>query len=153
MAAETLAFTDGFDNAFLIKHDMQCMLGREIPLLMDTDSKILFDVLTRHISTTEKWILADIAATREPYENHVISNVALIRSDYNPADGLTKVQPNSALIHVMETNKLDHPIEQYIKSPQICRVEEGRANSLCMSHSDSDSIRHHSERNENGRRR
>lgn len=52
MAAETLAFSDAFDNAFIIKHDLQRMLGRALSLLMLTDSKILFDVLTRSKSST-----------------------------------------------------------------------------------------------------
>ena len=29
MAAETLAFFDGFDNAFILRHDLQRMLGRK----------------------------------------------------------------------------------------------------------------------------
>jgi hypothetical protein len=36
MAPEALAFSDSFDHAFIIKHDLQRMLGREIPLLMLT---------------------------------------------------------------------------------------------------------------------
>ena len=54
MAAETLAFTDGFDNAFPIKHDMQRMLGKELTLLVITESKILCNVVTIQRSTTEK---------------------------------------------------------------------------------------------------
>jgi hypothetical protein len=48
MASETLAFAHGFDAAFLIRHYLERMLGRVIPLVMLTDSKALFDILTRN---------------------------------------------------------------------------------------------------------
>jgi len=52
MAGETLAFVDGFDAAFLLRNDIQVMLGQHPPLIMFTDSQPLFDVLTRAKSTT-----------------------------------------------------------------------------------------------------
>jgi hypothetical protein len=58
--------------------------------------------------------MVDIAAAREAYHDHVISNVGLIKSQYNPADGLTKVGCNDALLKLLRTHRLDHPIEQFI---------------------------------------
>lgn len=68
MAGETLAFTDGFDCAYLIRHDLTRMVNRNIPLLMFTDSEKLFEVLTRSRYTTEKRLLVSIAAAREAYK-------------------------------------------------------------------------------------
>jgi hypothetical protein len=66
MTAEAPSFSDAFDQSFIIKHaDLQRMLGREIPLLMLTDSKFLFDVKTGNKYTTEKRLLTDIASIRE----------------------------------------------------------------------------------------
>jgi hypothetical protein len=47
MAGETLPFADGFDNAFILRHDLESMLGQPVPLAMYTDSQALFNVLTR----------------------------------------------------------------------------------------------------------
>lgn len=47
MAGEALAFVKGFDAAYLIKHDLQRMLGQEIPLIILTDSKQVFDVIVK----------------------------------------------------------------------------------------------------------
>ena len=47
MAAETMAFAEAFDSAFILRHEIEKAIGRKIPLLMLTDSQALFDVLTR----------------------------------------------------------------------------------------------------------
>ena len=114
MAAETMAFADSFDSAFIIKHDIERALGRSLPLLMLTDSQALFDVLTRARYTTEKRLMIDIAAARQAYSSKEIDNIALIESQYNPADGLTKVKHNEALNRLLTTARLDHPVKQYI---------------------------------------
>lgn len=66
MAGETLAFSGAFDNS-IIRHDLQAMLGQDIPMLMMTDSQQLFDVLTRSRYTTEHCLMVDIAAAREVF--------------------------------------------------------------------------------------
>ena len=114
MAAETLAFVDGFDNAFILRHDLQRMLGKGVPLLMLTDAKALFDVIIGSKYTPEKRLMVDLAAIREAYNERTISNIGLIRSEHNPADGLTKIGPNAALHKLLQTNTLQHPIEQYV---------------------------------------
>jgi hypothetical protein len=38
IASETLAFSHGFDAAFLLRHELEQMLGRVLPLVMMTDS-------------------------------------------------------------------------------------------------------------------
>ena len=54
MAAETLAFLEGFDNDYLILDDLERMLGREVPLIMLMDCKLLFDAITRSRYTNER---------------------------------------------------------------------------------------------------
>ena len=76
-AAETLAFAHTFDNAYLIKHDLQTILHKKIPILMLTDSKILFYVLTRSLYTSEKRLMIDIAAARQAYTDGQLDNIAL----------------------------------------------------------------------------
>jgi hypothetical protein len=58
--------------------------------------------------------MVDIAAAREAYNERTMTNIGLIRSEYNPADGLTKTAPNDALLNLLKSNKIDHPIEQFV---------------------------------------
>jgi hypothetical protein len=114
MAAKTLVFVDAFDNAFIIRHELTGMLSKDVPLLMMTESKALFDVITRARYTPEITLMVDVAAAREAYNDRSMVNIGLIRSRHNPADGLTKVAPNDAFLSLLMSSKVDHPIEQFV---------------------------------------
>ena len=114
MAAETFAFADAFDAAFSLKHNLERLLGRHIPLVMLKDSQALVDVLTRAKYTTDKRLMIYVAASRQAYNNKEVDNIALIRSECNPADALTKIAPNDSLNQLIRTNKLSHSVEQFI---------------------------------------
>jgi len=90
MAGEVFAFSAAFDHAFVIQHDLRRILKHPIGLKMFTDSKQLFDVITRASHTTEKRLMVEITAAREAYNRHEISTVGLVPGEVNPADGLTK---------------------------------------------------------------
>jgi hypothetical protein len=113
-AAETLAFAAAFDGSFIFRHDLARMLGRHIPLLMLTDSEALFKTLTKTRYTSERRLLVDIAAARQAYQMKEISNIGLIASSDNVADGLTKLSSNPALYRALTTEKLDHPVLQWV---------------------------------------
>jgi hypothetical protein len=111
--SEALAFADAFDHAFILKHDLHLVLGREVPLLMLTDSKMLFDRITGNKYTTEKRLMAD-ASILEAYNDRKISNIALIRSEHNAADAMTKIAQNAALQEILHAHRVSHPLEQYL---------------------------------------
>lgn len=90
MAGEIYAFADAFDEAFIIKYDLERIHRQYLPLVMLTDSKQMFDVITRASHTTEKRLMIDVAAAREACNRGEISNVGLVQSEHNAADGLTK---------------------------------------------------------------
>jgi len=81
---------------------------------MLTDSIQLFDVITRSRYTAEKRLMVDISAVREAYLEKTISNIALIKSEHNPADSLTKIGGNDAFEKLLATNTISHPVEQYV---------------------------------------
>ena len=114
MAGEIYAFAEGFDCAYAIKHTLERIYGQRIPITMLTDSKQMFDVITKASQTTEKRLLIDIAAAREAYNRHEISNVGLVLSGDNVADGLTKVGTFVSLNKVMETGFDRSPVQQWI---------------------------------------
>ena len=58
--------------------------------------------------------MIDISAIREAYSDTTLSNIALIRSEFNPSDSLTKLNGNSAMKHLLHTHNIDHPVEQWV---------------------------------------
>jgi hypothetical protein len=76
MAAETLAFVDAFDKAFIIRRELSRMLSKDIPPLMMTDSRALLDVITRARYTTERRLMVDVAAAREAYSDRTMISSA-----------------------------------------------------------------------------
>jgi len=113
-SGEAFALTDGFDAAYVLRHDLQRMINVKVPILAFTDSEILFDIITRNKMTTEKRLMIDIKAIRESYNERELSNIALIASEDNPADAMTKMKSNSSLLSLMKTNTISHPIRQFV---------------------------------------
>ena len=83
MAGKVFAFSAAFDHAYIIRHDLESILGQSIRHKM-------FDVITKSSHTTEKRLMIEVTAAREAYNRHEISNVGLVPGEVNPADGLTK---------------------------------------------------------------
>ena len=115
MAGEMYAFVLGFDRAFIIKHDFQEMLGKSIPITMLTDSKQVFDSMTKSKPTTERRLMIDLHATKDSYDKFEITNVALIRTDQNLADSLTKDTTSRRLLHVMHSGKDNVTVSQWVE--------------------------------------
>lgn len=113
MAGEVYAFADAFDTAFILKHDLERIYHQHLPLVMLPDSKQMFDVITRASHTTEKRLMIDVTAARQAYNRHEISNVGLVQSEHNIADGLTKPGQCAALSTMMQTAKDVNPVQQW----------------------------------------
>jgi hypothetical protein len=95
------------------------LVGRHVPLLMLTDSAGLFDFITRGKRTTEGRLMLDLCAAREAYKNREIDNIALIRSEHNVADAMTKVSGNEALLKMLKSHRLNHAVVQHVVAPEI----------------------------------
>ena len=85
-----------------------------------TDSKSLFDFISKESRTNEKHLMLDIHAAREGYKAHDISNIGFVRSDHNMADGLTKCMKQKSLRELARTGKLGTKVERWI----ICKSED-----------------------------
>ena len=117
------AFSDGFDAAYMIRHDLQVLFHRNIPLKMFTDSKQLFDVITKSSSTTERRLMIDVAAVREAYHSFEISEVGLVRGSTNMADAFTNPSANKALKDFMATQLDNTPIVQWNLRDNVAQKE------------------------------
>jgi len=119
MAGEVYAFSAAFDEAFVIRYDLERLYRRRIPLNMFTDSKQLFDVVTKASHPTEKRLLVDIAAARQAYNRQDLSNVGLIASDNNIADALSKARGCGALNALLRTGVDRTPVVQWVIRPPL----------------------------------
>jgi hypothetical protein len=54
LGSEMIAFADGFDAAYSLKHDLQTILKRSFDILMYTDSLLLLDVITKQRSSQRR---------------------------------------------------------------------------------------------------
>jgi len=117
MAGEVYAFSAAFDEAYTIRYDLEELYGCHIPISIFTDSKQLFDVVTKASHPTEKRLLVDIAAARQAYNRFDISNVGLIASCDNIADALTKVRGCGALDSLLRTGIDNTPVAQWVIRP------------------------------------
>lgn len=114
LAAEVHALAEGADAAIMIQHDFCALLGRNMRIRILTDSKSLFDVLSKGSMMTEKRLMIDIKATEEAYDNDVINALGWIIREHNLADALTKLQINDAMKRFMAIGIVHYEEEQFV---------------------------------------
>ncbi len=64
LGAETYAFADAYDFAYCAKRDLEDILDRTVPLEIYTDSKSLFDVITKCSQTQKRRLMIDLLTSR-----------------------------------------------------------------------------------------
>lgn len=114
MAAETIAFAEGFDAAYSLQHALGKLLKRKIGIQMLTDSQQLFDAISKSTRTKEKRLMIDISAAKQSFERFEISDLGLVRTGNMLADCLTKIMQPQQLMQAIETGKLEHEIEKWV---------------------------------------
>jgi hypothetical protein len=97
-----------------MKHSLEKLLKRQIRLQMLTDSKQLLDAISHSTQTKEKRLLIDIAASKQSFERHEISDLGLVAERDMLADCLTKVMEPTQLMSALESGFLRHEIKQRI---------------------------------------
>ena len=85
-----IAFADLFDEALAIRKQLEFALRLPIPVCILTDSKSMFDIISKGSRTSEKRAMLDICTTRQAYKAQERSNIGFVRNSHNLADGLTK---------------------------------------------------------------
>ena len=123
LSAEVIAFADLLDDALAIRSQLEHALQVTVPMHLLTDSKSLFDVVSKGSRTSEKRIILDIHATKQAYQSHEISNIGFVWSENNLSDGLTKEKKKCALFDSMVTGKHEPVCEQWVIRPETPRFE------------------------------
>ena len=114
MTAEVIAFSDLFDVCLTLAEELKDVYGRKFPVQLFTDSRSLFDNISKGSRTSEKRMMIDIAAAREGFKNKLISDFGFVRTNHMLADGLTKSMSQVALQEVLCTAKYRAKVEQWI---------------------------------------
>lgn len=65
VGTETFAFADAYDFANCSKHDLESAIDRRVTLMMLTDSKKLFDAITKFLQTEERRLIIDLQSVRD----------------------------------------------------------------------------------------
>jgi hypothetical protein len=87
----------GFDIRASIKATIKKILNINLPLVLCTDSKSLYDCLVKLSTTQEKRLMIDVMCLRQAYERREITEVKWIDGNINPADSMTKSKASNVL--------------------------------------------------------
>jgi hypothetical protein len=115
LASELYAMAHSFDIGASIKDTLEQILQINLPLVLCTDSKSLYDCLVRLGTTQEKRLMIDIMCLRQAYERREIAEVKWIRGDSNPADSMTKVKSSNALQRLIDTNTVEMEVIEWVE--------------------------------------
>jgi hypothetical protein len=121
LASELYGMVSGFDNAIAISTTLNQIVRNlklpNIPVIICTDSKSLYDCLVKLGTTMEKRLMIDVMSLREAYERREITEIRWINGKDNPADAFTKRTANTALSQLIRTNKLSIYVEAHVDRP------------------------------------
>ena len=114
LGSEIMALADPFDMAFAMKNDICKMTSLDIPIVTLTESLSLLDVITKPKIKSESRLMIDAKVVKDAYQKHELGAIGFIRSEYNPADALTKIKKRDILNKMLKESILSHLIEQWI---------------------------------------
>ena len=116
LASELYALAYGFDITAVIRLIIQKILQLEqLPLVLCTDLKSLYNCLVKLGTTQEKRLMVDLMCLRQAYERREIMEVKWINGGNNPADAMTKARPCQALKTLIDTNKLNLQVTKWVE--------------------------------------
>ena len=118
LSAEVIEFSDLFDDAFALKSQLEHAFPRAIPMHLLTDSKSLFDIVSKGTRGSEQRIMIDIHADRKSYESEEITSIGFVGPANNLADGFTKPKMQSSLLNLLKPGKHDFECEHWILRPK-----------------------------------
>ena len=97
LASELYSTVHGFDISVAVKTTLNKILQINLPVVLCTDSKSLYDCLIQLGTTQEKRLMIDIMGLQQAYERRLITDIKWINGNSNPADAMTKGKPCEAL--------------------------------------------------------
>lgn len=133
LAGELYGMAHGFDLGAVLKATISKILQKDIPLILCTDSKSLYDCLVRLGTTLEKRLMVDVMSLRQSYERREVTEVKWIHGSNNPADSMTKLKPSRALRDLIDNNRIVLNTSEWVERARKegkTGLEEGMAGSI-----------------------
>jgi hypothetical protein len=112
----------GFDMGVSIKGTIEKALKIDLPLVICTDSRSLYGCIVKLGTTQEKRLMIDVMCLREAYERREIAEVRWIKGTTNPADSMTKAKASNALKQLIDTNKLQIDVQEWVERPATAKT-------------------------------
>ena len=104
LAFKLYGIAHSFNISTVIKSIMDKILQVNLPFVLYTDSKSLYDCLVQLGTTQEKHLMIDVMCLQQAYKRRQITKVKQIDGDTNPTDTMTKGKPCTALSQLINTN-------------------------------------------------
>ena len=105
----------GFDIGAAIKAIVELQLNISLPLILYTNSKLIYKCLIKLGTIQEKRLIINIMCLRQLYKRREIAKVKWINGDSNPADTITKSKPLLALKRLINTNRIKLKIVEQVE--------------------------------------
>lgn len=83
-----------------------------LPLMILTNSKCIFDVITKSSTTCEMRLMAYISTGRNSFLAKEICDLGQGRNEFNPADVFTNMKQSEPTNKILQEKKCDLPIDQ-----------------------------------------
>jgi hypothetical protein len=119
LALEIYGIVGGVDIAIAISSTIKMIYDQLelllMPIVVCTDSFLLYECLVKLGTTKEKRLIIDIMALRQSYKRRELTEIRWISGADNPADVMTKSSPNKALQTFLDTNRLVVRVEGWVK--------------------------------------
>ena len=104
-----------------------------ILIIVCTDSYSLYEYLVKLRTTKEKRLMIDIIVLRQSYERRKLFEIRQINGQDNPANAITKTNPNKALETFVDINVLQVRMEGQVKRSQaILRTGQSYLAKFCF---------------------
>jgi hypothetical protein len=126
LASELYAMVHGFDMGASIKATIEKILEINLPLVLCTDSRSLYDCLVKLGTTQEKRLMIDVMCLRQAYERQEIAEVKWIDGNSNPADSMTKSKSSGALKKLTDTNKVNLVVQEWVEHAGVDTGNEAK---------------------------
>lgn len=101
MTGEMNSFGYAFDVTYVLKQDLQFIPDKRFPINMFTDSKQVFEAITKGQWTTEKKLIIEVIPTKKASKMFWINAIGLLSGSRNSGDALSKLRHNSAFTLVL----------------------------------------------------
>jgi hypothetical protein len=119
LALEIYSIVGGVDIAIAISSTIKMIYDQlellPMPIVVCTDSFLLYKCLVKLGTTKEKRLMINIMALRQSYERRELTKIRWISGVDNLADAMTKSSPNKALQTFLDTNRLVVQVEGWVK--------------------------------------